>query len=62
MSCLLKTSRDLQMLFAVVTHLAEVLRHYPRGKVSNQLSGLTEANSTQNRTTVKVLPENVNEK
>jgi hypothetical protein len=56
MICLLKTSRDLQMLLAAVTRLAEglsletLLTLYTGGEVRNLLSGYTETNSVHNRT------------
>jgi hypothetical protein len=60
--CLLKISRDLQILFAAVTHLVEGLHLeiFLGGKVFNWLSGYTETNSIHTRKTVNFVLENVN--
>jgi hypothetical protein len=66
MVCLLKTSRDLQTLFAAVTHLVERLNLEIllalKEEKSNLFSGYMNTNSIHNRTTVNFVLENVNKK
>jgi hypothetical protein len=63
MVCLLKTSRDLQMLFAAVTHLVEGLSLEALLALKmEKFSGYTETNSIHNRTTVEIVLENANKK
>jgi hypothetical protein len=64
--CLLKTPRDLQMLFAAVTHLVEGLSSditdVKGENVPNLFNEYTGTNSIHNITTVNFVLENVNKK
>jgi hypothetical protein len=64
---LLKMSRDLQMLFAAITHLVEGLSldtfFYPKsGKVPDLLCGYMQVNSVHNGTTVNFVLGNIDKK
>jgi hypothetical protein len=67
MLCLLKTSRDLQKLFAAVTHQVEglsleTLLTLKDGEVSDLLIGYTETKTVHNRTTANFVLEHVDKK
>jgi hypothetical protein len=64
---LLTVSRDLQMLFAAITHLVEGLKSRdicdPKsGKVPDLLCGYVQADSVHDRTTVNFVLENIHKK
>jgi hypothetical protein len=60
MLCLLKTYRDLQILFAAVTHLGTLLML--KVEKTDLLNGYTETNSAHKSKTVNFVLANVNEK